>query len=178
VNFLRSRQTRHSQLAILLKKSSRHNWKIPHTVPLVTMNRNCIHCTVSLVIIGKQSFLNHGLLQKILPHLFIAHPVFTSLDSQQYFFYRISSSALRPTPNLEEQVSVFMSPSDKMVWLYPQAPGSLFVALYDPQGCGGGFLNRLHTVTNNIAERWHKCHKVSGFHVDAFPFLTTASCSL
>jgi hypothetical protein len=29
--------------------------------------------------------------------------------------------------------------------LYPRALGSLFVAFYDLQGCGGGILTRLHT---------------------------------
>jgi hypothetical protein len=53
------------------------------------------------------------------------------MDFVTIFFYRASSSALRPTPNLEDRVSVFMSPSDKVAQLYPQAPGSLFVALYD-----------------------------------------------
>jgi hypothetical protein len=55
------------------------------------------------------------------------------------------SSALRPTPNLEDLVSVCMSLSDRMVQLYPQAPGSLFVAFHDSQGYGGGILTRLHT---------------------------------
>jgi hypothetical protein len=65
------------------------------------------------------------------------HLVFTSLDFSTIFFYRARSSALRPTPNLDCQVSVFMSPSDRMAQLYPQAPGSLFVAFYDSQGEGG-----------------------------------------
>jgi hypothetical protein len=37
-----------------------------------------------------------------------------------------------------------MYPSDKVVQLYPQALGSLFVAFYDSQGYGGGVLARLH----------------------------------
>jgi hypothetical protein len=40
------------------------------------------------------------------------------------FFYRARSSALRRTPNLEDQVSVLMSPSDTVVQLYPEAPDS------------------------------------------------------
>jgi hypothetical protein len=40
--------------------------------------------------------------------------------------YRARSSALCPTPDLEDEVSVFMSPS--VTQLYAQAPGSLFVA--------------------------------------------------
>jgi hypothetical protein len=51
--------------------------------------------------------------------------------SQQYFFYRARSSALRPTPNLENQVSVYMFASDKAAQFYPRVPGSLFVAFYD-----------------------------------------------
>jgi hypothetical protein len=40
------------------------------------------------------------------------HPVFTSFDSSTIIFYGARSLALRPTANLEDQVSVFMSPSD------------------------------------------------------------------
>jgi hypothetical protein len=54
-------------------------------------------------------------------------------------------SALRQTPKLEDQVSVFMSPSNRVARIYPQAPSSLFIALYDSQGYGGGILTRLHT---------------------------------
>jgi hypothetical protein len=52
---------------------------------------------------------------------------------------------MRPIPNLEVQVSVFMSPSHRVAQLYPQAPGSVFVAYYDLQGCGGSILTHLHT---------------------------------
>jgi hypothetical protein len=48
-------------------------------------------------------------------------------------------------PTWEDQVSVFMFPSDRVAQLYPQAPGSLFVASYDSQGYGGRILTRLHT---------------------------------
>jgi hypothetical protein len=51
---------------------------------------------------------------------------------------------LRPTPNLEDQVSVLMSSSDMVVKLCPQAPGSLFVAFYDSQSYGEGILTRLY----------------------------------
>jgi hypothetical protein len=40
-----------------------------------------------------------------------------------------------------------MFPSDRMVQLHPQAPGSLSVALYDLQGYGGGILT--HLLTGN-----------------------------
>jgi hypothetical protein len=65
------------------------------------------------------------------------HPIFTS-SGLIILFYRERSSALRPTPNLEDQVPVFMSPSDKV------APGSLFVAFYDSQDYDGGIPSRLH----------------------------------
>jgi hypothetical protein len=38
------------------------------------------------------------------------HPVFTSLDFATINVYRARSPALRPTPNLKDQVPVFMSP--------------------------------------------------------------------
>jgi hypothetical protein len=51
---------------------------------------------------------------------------------------------LRPNPNLEEQVPVFKSPSDRVAQLYPEAPGYLFIAFYDSQGYGRGILTSLH----------------------------------
>jgi hypothetical protein len=76
------------------------------------------------------------------------HPVFTSFDFATIFFYGTKSSVLLSTPNLEDQVPVFMSPSDRVARLYPQAPGSLFIAFYDSQdysGGDGGIVTRLHT---------------------------------
>jgi hypothetical protein len=72
------------------------------------------------------------------------HPVFTSLDFATAFFYRSRWSALHPIPNLEDQVSIFMSPGDRVAQLYAQAPGSLFVVFYDSQGYGKGILTCLH----------------------------------
>jgi hypothetical protein len=60
------------------------------------------------------------------------------------FFYRARSSALHPSSNLEDQISVFTSPSDRVVQLYRQAPGFLFVAFYDSQDYNGGILTHLH----------------------------------
>jgi hypothetical protein len=57
--------------------------------------------------------------------------------------------ALCPAPYLEDQVSVFMSPSDKMAHLHHQALGSLFIAFYDLQGYGGSILTHLHTRKYN-----------------------------
>jgi hypothetical protein len=78
-----------------------------------------------------------------------SHPVFTYLDFITIIV--LQSKARQPCvqpPNLEDQVSVFMSPSDRVVQLYPQAPGSLFVAFYGSRGYGGGILTRL--LTGNV----------------------------
>jgi hypothetical protein len=45
---------------------------------------------------------------------------------------------------VEEQVPVFISPTDMATQLYPQARGFLFVAFYDLQGYGGGIVTHLH----------------------------------
>jgi hypothetical protein len=50
------------------------------------------------------------------------------------YFTELRSSALRPTPNLEDQVPAFKSPSGRVVQLCPQASGSLFVAFYNSVG--------------------------------------------
>jgi hypothetical protein len=52
-------------------------------------------------------------------------------------------SQFRDSPNLEGQVPVF--PRNRVVQLYPQVLGSLFVTSYDSQGYGGGIRTRLHT---------------------------------
>jgi hypothetical protein len=52
---------------------------------------------------------------------------------------------IRNSPNLEGQIPVFISPRNRVVQLYPQALGSLFVASYDSQGYGGGIRPLLHT---------------------------------
>jgi hypothetical protein len=41
-------------------------------------------------------------------------------------------------PNLEGQVPVFISPTNRVVQLYPRALGSLYVVSHDSQGYGGG----------------------------------------
>jgi hypothetical protein len=48
------------------------------------------------------------------------------------------------SPNLEDQVPVFISPRNKVTQLYPRALGSLFAASYSSQGYGGLILTRLH----------------------------------
>jgi hypothetical protein len=63
-------------------------------------------------------------------------PVFTSLDFGTIIFFTEQGHHLciQP-PNLEDRVSVFMFPSDRVTQLYPQAPCSF--------SCGG-ILTRLH----------------------------------
>jgi hypothetical protein len=58
--------------------------------------------------------------------------------------------ALRQTPNLEDQVPVFMSHSNKMVQFYPQSPGSLFVAFYYSHENSAGIPTRLRAGTSRI----------------------------
>jgi hypothetical protein len=53
-------------------------------------------------------------------------------------------SQIRDSPNLEDQIPVFISPRNRVAQLYSQALGSLFVASYDSQGYGGGIWPRLH----------------------------------
>jgi hypothetical protein len=72
------------------------------------------------------------------------------LPAFHYFTFRnevslsASLSALRPTPTLEDHVSVFMSPSDRVAQFYPQAPSYLFIS-YDSRGYGGGILTGLRS---------------------------------
>jgi hypothetical protein len=52
---------------------------------------------------------------------------------------------------VKEQMPVFMSSSDRVAQLYPQAPGSLFIAFYDSQGYGGGGLRNIFYSTETVA---------------------------
>jgi hypothetical protein len=52
------------------------------------------------------------------------------LEASQHFrFYRVGLLAPRPTPTLEDQASVFISPRVKVAQLQPQAPGTHFSRL-------------------------------------------------
>jgi hypothetical protein len=53
-------------------------------------------------------------------------------------------SEIRDSPNLEDQVPVFISPRNRVGQLYPQALGSLFVASCNTQNYGGGIRTHLH----------------------------------
>jgi hypothetical protein len=63
-------------------------------------------------------------------------------------FVQGNSSALRTTSKLEDQVSVFMSPRDRVVKLYSEAPSSLFIALQHSQNDSGGIVTRHHEGEN------------------------------
>jgi hypothetical protein len=47
------------------------------------------------------------------------------------FFYRAGLLVQHPTPNLEDQASVFITPGDTVTQLYPQALGIHFSRIYD-----------------------------------------------
>jgi hypothetical protein len=49
--------------------------------------------------------------------------------SQQFSFYRVGLLAPRPTPTLEDQASIFISPRSRVAQLYSQAPGTNFSRL-------------------------------------------------
>jgi hypothetical protein len=67
-------------------------------------------------------------------------------ESWQYFtVWRYGSLQTLPHKR-QDQVSVCMSPSDRVARLYPQAPGSLFIAFYDSQG--------FHTGISAIERYW------------------------
>jgi hypothetical protein len=72
-------------------------------------------------------------------------------------------SQIPESPNVEGQVPVFMSTRNRMARLYPQALGSIFVASYDSQGCGGGTPTRLHAgpkKSSIVASRSYRTDRV------------------
>jgi hypothetical protein len=79
-------------------------------------------------------------------------------------------SQIRVSPNLEGQIPVFIYPRNRVVQLYPQALGSLFVAFYDLQSYGGGIRTRLHVRLN--------CHLLSASRFIASGPLPSNGCPL
>jgi hypothetical protein len=69
-------------------------------------------------------------------------------DSWPYF-------TILGSPNLEDQVPVFISPRNSVAQLHPQALGYLFVAFYDSQGYGGIIRPLLHTSAYVQSEHKH-----------------------
>jgi hypothetical protein len=53
--------------------------------------------------------------------------------------------ALRQTPQPRGPALRIYVTQCRVGQLYPQAPGSIFVAFYDSQGYSGSILNRIHT---------------------------------
>jgi hypothetical protein len=64
---------------------------------------------------------------------------------------RILLSQIRDSPNLDDQVPVFISPRNRVAQLYPPTLGFLFVASYDSQSCDGSIRPRLHTGGFNFS---------------------------
>jgi hypothetical protein len=76
----------------------------------------------------------------------------------------ILQSQIRDSPNLEDQVPLFISPRNKVGRLYPQALGSFFVAFYDSLGYGGGIRRRLHTGLTSDRLRCPICLPYNPLH--------------
>jgi hypothetical protein len=72
---------------------------------------------------------------------------------------------LRPTPNLEDQVSVFIFSNDRVARLYPQTLGSLFIAFYYSQG---GILTHLHKGSLEIRCTFKYATSSSSFFSEHF----------
>jgi hypothetical protein len=92
------------------------------------------------------------------------HQVFTSLDFVIVIFY------------LKNQVSVFMSTSDRIDQLRPQILGFLYIAFYDSQDYSGAILTCLHKGRFNTLSplpmtlKWSLPHMFSGKVLCAFIF--------
>jgi hypothetical protein len=114
----------------------------------VAINIDCdVHLGILLLIFGdissssSSSWLYSPVRTLTSPHFFLhssrslaAVVVFDlTVQSQApvevYSFYGAGLLVQRPTPNLEDQVSVFMTPGDRMAQLYPQALGTHFSRL-------------------------------------------------
>jgi hypothetical protein len=101
-----------------------------------------------IIIIGKAAVFEH---RRDMEDSAILLSVFTFWGfCNSTFFDRIRPSVLCPTPNPEDQVSVFLSSCGKVAQLYPQAPCSLFLTFYNSQGYGGIILIYLHMGMLNI----------------------------
>jgi hypothetical protein len=81
------------------------------------------------------------------------------LRSESRGTHDILLSQIRDSPNLEGQVTVFISSRDMVARIYPQALDSLFVASYDSQGYGARYIS-------------------SGWTQQKTPFLTVLYCGV
>jgi hypothetical protein len=89
--------------------------------------------------------LTRGLICNLLYNCFWALPEQSLLGRSPSELTIIFYCLIWDPPNLEGQVPVFISPRNRVAQLYPRALGSLYVASYYSQVCGGGILTRLHT---------------------------------
>jgi hypothetical protein len=91
------------------------------------------------VVLNQSSSSSHGSTAKIGPW-----PPLLGFHNNN-FFYRSGLLVQRPTPNLEDQSSVFMTPGDRVARLYPQALGTHFSRLLRHAWVTVGlFFNRSH----------------------------------
>jgi hypothetical protein len=81
--------------------------------------------------------------------LVLASAVILGSESHGTHDHRILLSQIGDSPSLEGQVRVFISPRKRMVQLYSEALGSVFVTSYDSQACGGNIRTRLHAGAFN-----------------------------
>jgi hypothetical protein len=86
------------------------------------------------------------------------------------FLTIIYVSQIWDSSNLEGQVPVFMSPSNRVAQLYPRALGSLYVASYNSQGYSGGsrYVISWHVILNFT----YPLTMYDIFSYDAFTFLS------
>jgi hypothetical protein len=76
--------------------------------------------------LAKQPFLGIAFLRRLYR---LCRPVSTFLGFATLNFETTSLTTLYRTPNLEDHISVFMSPSDRMAQLYPPGTGFPFHSL-------------------------------------------------
>jgi hypothetical protein len=111
--------------------------------------------------LAKEPFLRHSLPQEILPHCI--RFAFLWISQYYFLFYSARSSALRPSPNPEDQVPVFISPNNRAAQLHPQALGSLFVASYDSQVFQPASTHRTRSESTHVSEEHITCFHASFF---------------
>jgi hypothetical protein len=68
------------------------------------------------------------------------------------------------SPNLEGQVPVFVSPSNRLVQIYPLAWVFFSAASYDSKGYGGGILSRLHESQSSLYSLGTDCTENTASH--------------
>jgi hypothetical protein len=94
--------------------------------------------------------LTRGRVRNLLYNCLWALPELSLLGRSPAELMTIFYCLISESNNVEGQVPVFISPRNNVSQLYPRALGSLFVASYDSQGCGGGILTRLHTGKEHL----------------------------